>query len=327
MIDINHINSIDSRMTFFGSPNQSGTLGGNSWQVWNKPRGCKMVAAMCVGGGGGGGGGCTNTSNFGTLWNGAGGPGGGAGGMALGMWPAFFLPDVLYINIGAGGSGGTNGIFSATNGMAGQTASAGWPTRISIVPTTATVEVNLLMARGGGGGGGASGSAQSVAGSGGIATSSDCPLGQIGTFQRNVMSSGSLGGTAASPGTTLSLLTFPILGGTVGGNSRNGPQILNGGSISGSQGLSTAVSLGSSLMTLSGAFVSSTWNGRSGQFIFPYIYGGTGASGNGNGNCESGGNGFMGSGGGGGGGARWQNFAPTGSGGTGGDGWAIIWAW
>lgn len=327
MIDINSFPGNDPRMTFFNCTNQSGTLGGNSWQVWNKPRGCKMVAAMCVGGGGGGGGGCTNTSNFGTTWNASGGPGGGAGGMCLGMWPAFLIPDVLYINVGFGGRGGANGFFSATDGMAGQTGSAGWPTRISVLPTTATVEVNLLMAKGGSAGGGASGSAQTLAGAGGAATSSDCPLGQIGLFQRNIMSSGSLGGGTLAPGATLSLLTFPILGGTGAGASRNGPTILNGGSISGSQGLSTAVSLGSSLMTLSGAFVSSTWKGIDGQFIFPYIYGGTGASGNGNGNCESGGNGFMGSGGGGGGGARWQNFAPTGSGGVGGDGWAIIWAW
>lgn len=327
MIDINSFANYDSRMTFFNCTNQSGTLGGNSWQVWNKPRGAKMIAAMCVGAGGGGGGGSTHTNNFSTTWQSAGGGGGGAGGMGFGIWPAFFVPDVLYVNVGAGGVGGTNGFTTGTNGMIGQTGSSGWPTRISVQPTTATVEVNFLMARGGGGGGGASGSAQGLAGAAGIATSSDCPLGQIGIFQRNPSSTGSIGGTAAASGADLSLLTFPILGGCGGGQSRNGPVQRNGGGISGSQGRSPAISLGSSLLTLSGGFASSTWTGRNGGYIFPYIYGGTGAAGNGNGNCESGGNGFMGSGGGGGGGARWQNFAPTGSGGTGGNGFAIIWAW
>lgn len=72
------------------------------FQIWQKPKGASLVSMTIMSGGGGGGGGFSRT---------AGSPGGGGGGGASSpvarlLCAAMLLPDVLYIQVGAGGQGG-----------------------------------------------------------------------------------------------------------------------------------------------------------------------------------------------------------------------------
>lgn len=81
---------------------------GSAWQTWQKPRKCNYVYIMCIGGGGGGG-------NGGTVDNSNRGPGG-AGAITRVLYNAFLLPDILYIQPGLGGAGGTSITLGPTLG-------------------------------------------------------------------------------------------------------------------------------------------------------------------------------------------------------------------
>src|ERR1017187_8180289 len=76
-----------------------------AYQIWNKPKGDSMVFMLCISGGGGGGG------AFQRAAGGAGGGGGGGAcsGIARFICPALFLPDIMYVQVGAGGIGGVGG--------------------------------------------------------------------------------------------------------------------------------------------------------------------------------------------------------------------------
>lgn len=65
----------------------------NTWQTWTKPRNCKFIWMMCIGGGAAGGDGSTVSS----------GTGGGGGGISRVLFPASVLPDILFVQPGAGG--------------------------------------------------------------------------------------------------------------------------------------------------------------------------------------------------------------------------------
>ena len=82
----------------------------NSWQMWTKPRNCKFVSFFVIGGGAGGGGGQSTVSTART-----GGGGGGGSSSVRAIFPANLIPDILYIQVGVGGAGGT----AAGNGTAG----------------------------------------------------------------------------------------------------------------------------------------------------------------------------------------------------------------
>ena len=100
MLDIFHIPSnTENTKIFYASS------GSNSWQTWQKPRGAKLIQIFCLGGGGGGGGGSANTA----VNNTGGGGGGGGAALSRGLFPAFLLPDTLYIQTGLGGAGGAGG--------------------------------------------------------------------------------------------------------------------------------------------------------------------------------------------------------------------------
>ena len=73
--------------------------------TWNKPQGITMVSFFVVGGGGGGGRGGANSAILGVF--GAGGGGGGA--VTKLIIPAIFIPESLFINVGAGGGTSTAG--------------------------------------------------------------------------------------------------------------------------------------------------------------------------------------------------------------------------
>ena len=85
--------------------------GGGTVRDWIKPRGVAMVRMLLIGAGAGGRGGTT----------GAGGTGGGSGAFTSWIGPAIFIPDILRISLGAGGTsasagGDTNVIYQAKDG-------------------------------------------------------------------------------------------------------------------------------------------------------------------------------------------------------------------
>jgi hypothetical protein len=134
-------------------------------QQWIKPRGTSMTYMIAIGGGGGGGGG--HAKNSGT--NGGGGGGGACSGMASLIIPSFLLPDRLYVQVGAGGAGGSAGVLGGAAATAG---GAGTNSYIMFSPLAFTAADTLLSsntnAPGGGGGGtaaavGAAGSAPTIA--------------------------------------------------------------------------------------------------------------------------------------------------------------------
>lgn len=76
--------------------------GGNTAKDWVKPRGASMVRFMLIGPGGGGYYGTTS----------AGGSGGGSGAVTSWIGPAIFIPDVLHITVGKGGTVGSVGTYT-----------------------------------------------------------------------------------------------------------------------------------------------------------------------------------------------------------------------
>ena len=77
--------------------------GGGSTRDWIKPRGASMVRFMLIGAGGGGGVGSSSQ----------GGGGGGSGAVTSWIGPAIFIPDVLRVSIGLGGTSGVNATASS----------------------------------------------------------------------------------------------------------------------------------------------------------------------------------------------------------------------
>jgi hypothetical protein len=122
-----------------------------SWYTWIKPRGITMVHMTCISGGGGGGGGYCRA----TLTSGSGGAGGACSGITTLLIPAIFLPDILFVQVGTPGLGGTG---SATTGTVGQSGSAGSNSYISMGHNSEASVPSLILQSGivtpGGGGGG-----------------------------------------------------------------------------------------------------------------------------------------------------------------------------
>jgi hypothetical protein len=110
----------------------------NAWQTWTRPRNCKFVWMMCIGGGAGGSGGSSGVGNPPTTYNGGGG--GCSAAVTRAIFPANVLPDILYIQPGPGGAGGTAGF------PPGQS-SGGNRSFVSIVASSAT-PMNLVCTSG-----------------------------------------------------------------------------------------------------------------------------------------------------------------------------------
>jgi hypothetical protein len=117
---------------------------GGIWQIWSKPNNVKFIHFYMLGGGGGGGGGRATSVTSRT-----GGGGGGSSSISSGIFFANLLPDILYIQVGIGGSGGT----STLNG------SSGTVSYVSIQPNTTTSNVVLVSGKAGDGGGQSAGTA------------------------------------------------------------------------------------------------------------------------------------------------------------------------
>ena len=153
--------------------NLPSTVTNTQWHTWLKPRGKTMMFALVIGGGAGGGGGFTAAASNAR----GGGGGGGSSAMTRIIVPLIFVPDRLYVQVGAGGIG---------VGSGGGTAGSAVLSYISVY-THATTASNILAVSGNAaavGGGTGTGAAVGAAGTAGsIATIALMPLAGMGTFE------------------------------------------------------------------------------------------------------------------------------------------------
>ena len=291
MIDLLHLPEPDERTVWFPGQGASTNLAG--WRVWTKPRGVSMVSILAIGSGGGGGGGGVGGSGN-TASGGA--PGAGAP-MAKMLFPAWMLPDKLYVLSLSGGAGG----ISNNNG------SNGAASHVYVYPNATTN--NLIISTNNGGRGGlASGTSQTALLG---ASAFTAPLGQMAATQLFV--AGTATG-AGSTGATSSVTPVVICPGGGGGGKTSGAGGAGAGYSAVADTLLNAVPGGTA----------QTGEDASSGFIHAGIhYGGCGGGGNNLGVGGRGGNGVAwGAGGGGGGGGL-----TGGRGGDGGPGLVIIASW
>lgn len=294
--------------TATGSTNLTG------FQEWIKPRGVSMVSIICVAGGGGGGGGFTRTAGA----AGGGGGGGACSGLSRFECPAILLPDVMYIQVGAGGMGGV----ASGAGAAGLNSYV-LTSKTAVSPNMITYSGANAPGGGGGGTGAGAGTAGTVPTIAALQTAN--AWGQWSTIVGII---GALGGAqTGAVGVTVSAWSgIPLSPGAGGagctatdfaGGAQNATALLD----IGSQGyyLSSAGGIAPG-GTAAGVGV----DGSSGVMrITPFFNsGGAGGGSNNSGQAGNGGNGGYGCGGGGGGAG-----ATGGRGGNGGNGIVIITAW
>ena len=304
MIDLLHLPEPDERTVWF--PGQGESTNTTGWRVWTKPRGVSMVSILAIGSGGGGGGGAGNISGS----TAGGGSAGGGAAMAKMMFPAWVLPDRLYVLSVSGGVGGAGG----SSGNAGTAGIAGAASMVSIHPDTTAG--NLLATTLNGGVAGLAGTTTAGGGTTGAPTTpseTSAPLGQMAATQLFIQ--GTTHNTA-STGTAASVAidTQVISRGAPGGGKTTGA----GGAGGGYSALSNTL-----LTDISGGTAQTGEDASSGFIKAGYHYGGCGGGGNNLGVGGRGGNGVAwGAGGGGGGGGL-----TGGRGGDGGPGLVIIASW
>jgi hypothetical protein len=332
MLDFNHVLStpgldLQSFIAVNSAVPSTGS-GGQQWQTWRKPRGCKFVYMIGVGGGASGGTG-TNTAT-----TSGGGGGGGSGAQAAVMIPAFMVPDVLYIQCGHGGR-------QPAALVAGAAGVAGIVTYISIEPFTTNPTTNdlFLIAPGGSGGTAATTAVAGGAGLGGIApTIATMPLAGRGFFSLFNGQNGSSGGGVPGNGANVTIPTTGVMvtGGS-GGGGKSATVFGTGGTITTPTG---GVSTGSTdffplsiTAAVAAAGATPAGIGRDGIIVRNMIMnlggaGGGSASETSGGIAGAGGNGAPGCGGGGAGGSSVTAGVTTlARPGNGGDGFVLIASW
>ena len=184
------------------------------WETWIKPRGVRWIYMMAVGSGGAGGAGTFTIASASPA-----GGGGGSGGMTTCLYPAFFVPDTLFIDVGAGGQSANT---------SAQTGGSGTNTDIRAeigISGTSQAHISFCFANGGTGGGGST--TATVGGIGGTGASTS-GIGNSICMGRGIYSSyagqtGSAGGTNGTFGVNL---VYPTTGlcvtaGTGGGGGGN----------------------------------------------------------------------------------------------------------
>ena len=315
MLDFNNILATPGAdIQYFQGPATTTLL---QWQTWKKPRGAKWIHMIGVGGAGGG------STGINTGLTSGGGAGGTSGAQSVVMIPAMFVPDVLYIQAGAGGPGG------AASGVAG---GAGTVTYVCIEPyTTIAPAGTLLLAPAGtannpatattGGTGGAAVNATTIA--------SMCLAGR-GFYTLIAAQTGITGGANTAAGLSQNNPTIGLMvTGGAGGGGCNAATGFAGGTIPVITG-----TLGTDFFPLpiagGTAAVTSTPAGAAGagfaskNFLFNFGgAGGGGATTTAGGLASAGGDGAPGCGGGGGGGMNTTN-ATIAKGGDGGAGFVYI---
>jgi hypothetical protein len=269
--------------------------------TWNKPPGINFVQIIAIGAGGGGGGGRANDDS--NLVYGA--VGGSNGAYTVCFYPASLLPDIIYIQLGLGGAGGTGtGI-----GVTGGNGSAGGVTYVTWYPSIAASSYALLAALGGNGGSGGATVGRAGATNAAAIASTSIPISQIGN---RVF----LGGIASTGNTLPADITA---------NYRTTP-----GTTGGRWGAGAGTFAAAGITYPAGDYVlqpvpgGGNNTGRSGTSLVSFddliFTGGTGGSVNRTGDAGDGGNGGPGCGGGG--GAAGNVIGSNG--GRGGDGLVII---
>ena len=312
--NFNIVDGSQQRQVYFAN-------GVNSFHTWNKPPTCQFVHFLILGGGGGGGGG----QGGGTATARRGGGSGGSSGGITALVPASYLPDVLYVQVGNGGSSGIGGTTNSNGGSAALS-------YVMVVPDTGKTASNVLYQSGSAAaGGGASGLNGGTAGTAGSVWT---PTGNIFSefslvyvFPGQV---GVLGQTTVTTPLPVTLSGITSAGGA--GAGMNGGSALIGGAVIAGGNIPTMIggpAGGSATSTTPGG------NGSGGYMTFnpnsvgystePLVFlGGAGGGSSDGGVGGAGGNGAYGCGGGGGGAAITNS---GGNGGRGGDGIVIITYW
>ena len=173
-------------------------------QSWYKPRGVSMIQFFAVSGGGGGGGGFSGAV-------GGGGGGGACSGLTRFICPAIFLPDILDVQVGAGGQGGADGTNGA-NGLNSYVCTGknfNLPNRV----VTGSVVAPSGGAPGTLGAGGAGGVAPTIA--------VTQPIHTWGMWFSNVGLVGATGGNPGVAGTSVTAWATPPLSPGAGGGGGN----------------------------------------------------------------------------------------------------------
>jgi len=272
------------------------------WKTWRKPRGAKFIYMIGVGSGSSGGCGLNSATTSG---GGAGGP---SGAQTVVMIPAMFVPDVLYVQTGAGGQQPAVLVSGALN-------VAGVTSYVCISPyTTVPAFGTILFANGG-----QTGIAAATSTTGGTATVAASsatiaimPLAGRGFYQFFAGQAGTAGGTGSAGSLAGVAQTYPTTGLMVQGG-QGGVGYSNVTS-AGNNGI-TGAGFGDNFPTITGSLTSDpTGDGSSGTMIKPFQYtGGTGGIAQ-----RGGGNGAPGCGGGGAGGSfTGSTLARPGDGGPG----------
>ena len=288
-------------------------VGTSVWQTWEKPRGCKFIQIFVLGGGGGGGAGATGVVGS----QRSGGAGGGSSAISRLFIPTSYLPDVLYINVGRGGVGGSPTAGVGGNGTAGELS------YVSVLPSTIATNT-ILGSSTGGAGGGNGGNINSSNAAAGIAGTIFTPAnnGYLSYFCYTSLIAGVIGGSggnvngAGSIAAISSIVTGGSGGAGVQGTARSGANITGSGFVPTINGGSLT-----NLTQADSGFTS--FNEKLNSLRYPLFFtGGAGGYSNTTASGGDGGNGSYGSGGGGGGGGT-----TGGRGGNGGNGLVLITCW
>lgn len=306
MLDLLHLpkDTGNSDVQYFTTPS---TVTNLQWNTYLKPRGKTMLSILCIGGGGGGGGGFTGVAASAR----GGGGSGGSSSITRVIIPFYFLPDVLYIQVGSGGQG---------VGSGGGTAGSGILSYVTVAPnTTATNCIAISGAAGAVGGSTGTAAAVGAAGTAGtIGVIGSCPFAGLGNFQFIAGQNGVAGGAVAGAvGTAQTIPTTSVL--TTGGSGGAGTT-----SADFAGGLFTAIAFSYLSEQRPATPAAGSFDGSGGSTLWKpfFSFGGTGGSSSNAGIGGNGGNGGYGAGGGGGGAGT-----TGGRGGDGGNGIVIMTAW
>ena len=300
MIDVFNLNdgSLNNQVFYY--------KGANAWQVWHKPPNCNFVNFFLLGGGAGGQGGPTGAGSTRT-----GGSGGGSAAMAYITVPAFALPDMLYVLVASGGTGGASG-----SGRGGQ----GTLSYVSTEPDDNFSPYTVLM-RSGIGNAGASTSATA----GAVITASNIVLAEIAFVSAYAGQAGGGGGVSNGAAANVTPSGIPTTQGAGGAGCNSVTVVGTSGSIlpildfpkisGGTSNATTGATAGNHGYSTRQNFIGP-------NFKYPMFFtGGAGGGASDTGIGANGGHGAYGCGGGGGGAG---GNVTAGTGGNGGNGLVII---
>ena len=314
------------RWTFIGKPERlalnvsSGD--DTAFALWSKPAGCNFVKIMCIGGGGGGGGGGVAATPSSATNPGGGGA---SGAITHGIWPAFMIPDQLYVKAGYGGQGG----YKPPSRTATSVGDAGGRSFVSIIPfvypETSVSGTQVLISAPGGAGSSLGASTAGSTGAGGtVGTNLQNIIGTSGVLRYWPSTGGSYQGSASTTvadknagtdGTNYSIVS----GGAGGGQINNSAGLAvpyDGGKDYSYEYEIISTALGGTASTIT---INAT-NGQNGRFVYkPYMLGVGGGGGGASvmGYGGNGGNGGIGCGGGGAGAGQYSGIQYGGNGGPG----------